>query len=45
MYAAKIKDSIAVLHCFEKKSQKTSKHDIALATERLRLVQPAKGKK
>lgn len=38
MYVTKIKDSIAVLHCFEKKSQRTRKQDIELAAERLRLL-------
>ncbi len=31
-------DTIYVLHCFRKKSQKTSKKDIALASKRLREV-------
>lgn len=34
MYVAKFRDAIYVLHCFQKKSQKTSAEDIALATQR-----------
>lgn len=34
MYATIMKDSIAVLHCFEKKSQRTSKVDMDIATNR-----------
>ncbi|MBV8923759.1 MAG: type II toxin-antitoxin system RelE/ParE family toxin [Bradyrhizobium sp.] len=31
LYVAKFKDAIYVLHCFQKKTQKTSKRDLELA--------------
>ncbi len=34
VYIAKLKDAVYVLHCFEKKSQKTSRADIDLAGRR-----------
>ena len=34
MYIAKFEDAIYVLHCFQKKTQKTSPDDIALASLR-----------
>jgi phage-related protein len=34
IYVAKFADAVYVLHCFQKKSQKTSSEDIALATRR-----------
>lgn len=34
IYVAKLGDAIYVLHCFQKKSQRTSNEDIALATRR-----------
>ena len=34
VYVAKFKEAIFVLHCFQKKSQKTSREDIALAARR-----------
>ena len=34
MYVAKFADAIYVLHCFQKKTQKTSSDDIALASRR-----------
>ena len=34
MYVAKFAERIFVLHCFQKKTQKTSKADIELATRR-----------
>jgi phage-related protein len=34
IYVASLGDAIYVLHCFQKKSQRTSKEDIALATRR-----------
>lgn len=34
IYVAKFEDAIFVLHCFQKKSQKTSSDDIAIATRR-----------
>lgn len=36
IYVAKFEDAIYVLHCFEKKSQKTSRRDLELATSRYR---------
>ena len=36
IYIAKLSDAIYVLHCFQKKSEKTSQSDIALATKRYR---------
>ncbi|MBI3480382.1 MAG: type II toxin-antitoxin system RelE/ParE family toxin [Nitrosomonadales bacterium] len=34
IYIAKLKDAVYVLHCFQKKTPKTSAHDIALASKR-----------
>ena len=34
IYVAKFADAIYVLHCFQKKTQKTSPEDIALASRR-----------
>jgi len=34
IYIANLKDAIYVLHCFQKKTQKTSLEDIALASRR-----------
>ena len=34
IYVAKFETAIYVLHCFQKKTQKTSREDIALATGR-----------
>ena len=34
IYLAKLKDAVYVLHCFQKKTQKTSALDIALASKR-----------
>ena len=36
MYVAKFEDAVYVLHCFQKKTQKTSKHDLDLAEARYR---------
>jgi phage-related protein len=36
LYVAKIEDAIYILHCFKKKTQKTSSGDIGLGRERLR---------
>jgi phage-related protein len=36
IYVAKFEDTIYVLHCFQKKSQKTGKEDIDLATRRFK---------
>ena len=34
IYVAKFESAIYVLHCFQKKTQKTSREDIALTTRR-----------
>lgn len=34
IYIAKLVDAIYVLHCFQKKTQKASQHDVDLATKR-----------
>ncbi len=34
IYVAKFEATIYVLHCFQKKTQKTSREDMALATRR-----------
>ncbi|MDP1635401.1 MAG: type II toxin-antitoxin system RelE/ParE family toxin [Gallionellaceae bacterium] len=34
IYIAKLKDAVYVLHCFQKKSQKTTAQDLALAGKR-----------
>ena len=34
IYVAKFANAVYVLHCFQKKEQKTSRHDIELATKR-----------
>lgn len=36
IYVAKFAEAVFVLHCFQKKTQQTSKADIALATKRYR---------
>ena len=38
IYVAKLADAIYVLHCFQKKSQRTSAADIALAARRYKQV-------
>jgi len=38
VYVAKFEEAIYVLHCFQKKSQTTSKQDLAIATARYRAV-------
>jgi phage-related protein len=38
IYIAKFEEAIFVLHCFEKKSQKTSAADLAIASARYRIV-------
>ena len=34
IYLAKFEDAVYVLHCFQKKTQKTSRSDLDLATRR-----------
>jgi phage-related protein len=36
VYVLGLADVVYVLHCFQKKSRKTSRHDIALASQRFR---------
>jgi phage-related protein len=36
MYVAKFDDAVYVLHCFQKKTQKTSKADLDSAAQRYR---------
>ena len=36
IYIAKLKNAVFVLHCFQKKSQKTPLKDLDLASKRLR---------
>ncbi|MEX1147400.1 MAG: type II toxin-antitoxin system RelE/ParE family toxin [Sphingomonadales bacterium] len=38
IYVAKLADAIHVLHCFQKKGQKTSKADLDIATRRYRTL-------
>jgi phage-related protein len=38
IYTTKIGNNIFVLHCFVKKSQKTTMHDLGIATQRLKAV-------
>jgi phage-related protein len=39
VYLAKRAEGIYVLHCFQKKTQKTSRHDLELAERRFRAIQ------
>ena len=36
LYLAKLADAVYVLHCFQKKTEKTAKADVDLATRRYR---------
>ena len=38
IYLSKIENRIYVLHCFEEESRKTDRRDIAIASQRLKLV-------
>jgi phage-related protein len=38
IYVAKLRDVVCVLHAFQKKTQKTSRHDIDLARRRYRQI-------
>jgi phage-related protein len=42
MYLARFEEAIYVLHCFQKKTQVTSKHDTAIAVARYRAVVSAR---
>jgi phage-related protein len=44
MYVAKFAEAIYVLHCFKKKTQKTSPHDIEIARQRYKRVIHERGK-
>lgn len=44
IYVAKFADAIYVLHCFQKKTDQTSKHDIDLARLRYRELKKELGK-
>lgn len=38
MYVAKFEEAVYVLHCFQKKTQTTAKHDKDIAVQRYRAV-------
>ena len=38
IYVAKLRDAVYVLHAFQKKTRKTSRHDIDLARQRYRQI-------
>ena len=38
IYTAKLRDAVYVLHAFQKKARKTSRHDIDLARQRYRQI-------
>ena len=44
MYVAKLADAVYVLHCFQKKTQKTAKSDIDLARRRFKALLKEIGK-
>ena len=39
MYVAKFEEAVYVLHCFQKKTQKTAQADLTIAIKRYRLAQ------
>jgi phage-related protein len=43
VYLARLVDAVYVLHCFQKKTQQTAKHDIEVAKQRLKDVLNEKG--
>lgn len=43
LYVAKFADAIYVLHCFQKKTEKTSKADVGLAAKRYRELSKERG--
>ena len=45
MYVAKFEDAIYVLHCFKKKTQKTSQKDKDLSTQRYKDMLLTRSKK
>lgn len=44
IYVASLRDAVYVLHCFQKKTQKTSQPDLALAEKRYRDLMKERGK-
>jgi len=44
IYVAKFEEAVFVLHCFQKKSQKTDREDLALATSRYKDLMQELGK-
>ncbi len=38
IYLATLPEAVYVLHCFQKKTEKTSQHDIDLAQKRFRAI-------
>ncbi len=38
LYVAKVEEAIFVLHAFQKKTQQTAKHDLDLASARLKQI-------
>ena len=44
LYVAKFEDAVHVLHCFQKKTQQTSKSDIDIATKRYKALLKELGK-
>lgn len=45
IYIAKYPEAVYVLHCFQKKTRKTSSQDIALATERFKELVACKARR
>ena len=43
LYVAKFADAVYVLHCFQKKTEKTSKADLELAAKRYRELLKERG--
>ena len=43
LYVAKFADAVYVLHCFQKKTEKTSKADVELAAKRYRELLKERG--
>jgi phage-related protein len=43
MYVAKFGETVYVLHCFQKKTQKTSSADLEIATRRYKKIQKEHG--
>ncbi|MGI8766864.1 MAG: type II toxin-antitoxin system RelE/ParE family toxin [Gemmatimonadaceae bacterium] len=45
LYVARFTDAVCVLHAFEKKSQKTTRPDLAIAEERLAELLRSRGRR